>query len=65
MLVGMLNRHPQIKCLGELMRPTPEYMLRTGYRDVLTVLEKSIQNLKMMTIDCPMRNLSARYFHFS
>ena len=40
MLVGMLNRHPHIKCLGELMRPTPEYMLRTGYRDVLTVLEK-------------------------
>ena len=39
MLVGMLNRHPQIKCLGELMRPTPEWMLRTGYKAVLTVLE--------------------------
>ena len=40
MLVSMLNGHPDIKCFGELMRVTPDWMRRDGYRGALTVLNK-------------------------
>jgi len=40
MLVSMLDGHPEVKCLGELMRVTPEWMKHDGYRGVLTILEK-------------------------
>ena len=40
LLVSMLNSHPEIKCFGELMRATPRWMKKKGYRGVLTVLEK-------------------------
>jgi hypothetical protein len=36
----MLDSHPEIKCLGELMRPTPGWMKQDGYRGALRVLEK-------------------------
>jgi LPS sulfotransferase NodH len=40
MLVSMLNEHPDIKCFGELMRATPRWMKKKGYRGALKVLEK-------------------------
>jgi len=40
MLVSMLDNHPEIKCFGELMRRTPRWMKRKGYRGALRVLEK-------------------------
>jgi hypothetical protein len=36
----MLDSHPEIECFGELMRPTPNWMKRDGYRGALRVLEK-------------------------
>ena len=40
MLVSMINSHPDIKCFGELMRITPDWMKRDGYRGALRILEK-------------------------
>jgi hypothetical protein len=40
MLVSMIDSHPQIRCFGELMRVTPDWMKRDGYRGVLRMLEK-------------------------
>ena len=40
MLVSLLDSHPDLACFGELMRPTPEWMLRKGYRGALTTLER-------------------------
>jgi len=40
MLVSMLDSHPEIKCFGELMRATPGWMRREGYRGALRTLEK-------------------------
>jgi LPS sulfotransferase NodH len=39
MLVSLLDTHPEIDCFGELMRPTPDWMLRKGYRGALRNLE--------------------------
>lgn len=40
LLVSMLNSHPEIKCFGELMRATPRWMKKKGYKGALRVLEK-------------------------
>jgi hypothetical protein len=39
MLVSLLDTHPEIDCFGELMRATPGWMLRQGYRGALCNLE--------------------------
>jgi LPS sulfotransferase NodH len=39
MLVSMLESHPEIKCYGELMRITPNWMRERGYRGALEVLD--------------------------
>ncbi len=46
MLVSMLDSHPQIRCFGELMRVTPDWMKRDGYRGVLRVLDQVDQIYK-------------------
>ena len=46
MLVSMLDSHPEIKCFGELMRITPEWMKQKGYRGALRVLEKVPEHYK-------------------
>ena len=40
LLVSMLDDHPQIKCFGESMRITPQWMKEQGYRGVLEILGK-------------------------
>lgn len=40
MLVSMLDCHPEIKCFGELMRITPRWMKKKGYRGALRILDK-------------------------
>lgn len=40
MLVTMLDSHPEIKCFGELMRKTPGWMRKQGYRGALRILDK-------------------------
>jgi hypothetical protein len=39
MLVSLLDTHPEIDCFGELMRITPDWMRREGYRGALLSLE--------------------------
>lgn len=39
MLVSLLNDHPEVTCFGELMRATPKWMLKQGYRGALRSLE--------------------------
>lgn len=39
MLGTMLDSHPQIVCFGELMRKTPKWMLKQGYKGALKILE--------------------------
>lgn len=40
MLTSLLDDHPQIACWGELMRPTPRWMRKQGYRGALKVLDR-------------------------
>ncbi len=41
LLVSLLDGHPQIACFGELLRRTPDWMRREGYRGALRILERT------------------------
>jgi len=46
MLVSMLNGHRQIRCFRELMRATPRWMKKQGYRGALKVLDQVDEKYK-------------------
>jgi hypothetical protein len=58
MLVSLLNRHPEIDCFGELMRATPDWMRRDGYRGTL----RSLKHVDPKYRDDAVRFASPRLF---